>query len=128
MDIAFQVANYLAVAGYGTLATSIFVGQIPSSINGIYVVRSGGQLNSYLPVEETVVDIYCKNTKSATCIATLEAIKRYIHRMHSTTTPSAFIYSMLVLGDVEDVDRDMEYEKLYKITVSITHRSLGAIS
>lgn len=128
MDISKELATYLATAGFGTLGTSIFVGQIPSDTNGIYVLRTGGQLNNYLPIEETVVDIYCKDTFASDCITTLENIKRYLHRMHTTLTSNTYIYSILVIGDVEDVDRDLEYAKLYKVSVSVLHRSLGLIS
>lgn len=128
MDIAGEIATYLANANYGTLGTSIFVGQIPAELNGLYVMRTGGQLNNYLPIEETVVDIYCKDTSASDCVTTLESIKRYIHRMHTTLTANAYVYSVLVIGDVEDVARDTEYAKIMKISVSVTHRSLGLIS
>jgi len=35
---------------------------------------------------------------------------------------------MLVIGDVEDVDRDLEYAKVFKITVQVNHRDLALIS
>lgn len=128
MDLAYEIAKYLDDANFGTLGTDIFAGQIPSDQNGIYVVRTGGQLNNYVPLEETVVDIYCKNTKASTCIDTLEDVKRFIHRMHSTRTTNAYIYSILVIGDVEDIARDLEYAKIYKITVSVICRDTGLIS
>ena len=127
-DIAYTVATYLQNAGFGTIGTDIFVGQIPADINGIYVVRSGGQLNNYVPIEETVVDIYCKNIKSELCVQKLEQIKRDIHRQHTQTIGSSFIYTLLVIGDMEDVMRDMEYEKIYKITVQVVHRDTSLIS
>lgn len=128
MDISFELAQYLSDAGFGTTGTSIFVSQIPEDTNGIYISRIGGQLNNYLPIEETALDIYCKDTSASDCITTLENIKRYIHRMHTTLTDNAYIYSMLVIGDVENVDRDLEYSKLFKITVSIIHRRIATIS
>lgn len=128
MDIANELALYLQSAGFGTYGADIHVAQIPSGENGIYISRTGGSFNNYLPTEETVVDIYYKHTKSETCVTNLENIKRHIHRMHNTTTENAYIYSMLVLGDIENLERDAEYAKLYKITVSIMHRALSVIS
>lgn len=128
MDIAYELAQYLDDANFGVIGTSIFAGQLPSDQNGIYVIRTGGQLNGYVPMEETVLDIYCKNTKAQTCIETLEDIKRFIHRMHNTRTANAYIYSILVIGDVEDVGRDLEYAKLYKVTISVICRDTGLIS
>lgn len=128
MDVAYELAKYLANAGYGTLGTSIFAGQIPSDQNGIYVVRSGGTLNNYNSIANTVLDVYIKNTKAGTCITTLEGIKAYIHRMYDTQIDSTKIYSILVIGDITDVQRDAEYNKVFKITVQVIHRDTGIIS
>jgi len=127
-DVALTVGTYLSNAGYGTVGTDIFIGQIPASQNGIYILRSGGQLNNYVPIEETVVDIYVKDTSSSDAISTLESIKRYIHRMHNTTVATDYVYTFLVIGDVEDVQRDLELAKIYKITLQVVHRDTGLIS
>lgn len=128
MDVAKTVATYLANAGFGTLGTDIFIGQIPDTKQGFFVVRTGGQMNNYVPIEESVVDIYYKGQFSETAIQELEAVKRYIHRMHNTELGQDYIYSFLVIGDVEDVQRDLQYEKIYKITVQVTHRDKTLIS
>lgn len=128
MDIANEIAQYLDDAGFGTLGTDIFVGQIPAEQNGLYVLRAGGQAKLYNPLEEAILDIYCKNTKALTCVSTLEDIKRFIHRMHNTTTTNAYVYSILLIGDVEDIARDLEYSKVYKITISVLSRDTGVIS
>lgn len=128
MDLAYEIARYLANAGYGTLGTNIFVSQIPANQNGIYVVRTGGQLNDYIPIQETALDIYCKDTSASDCITTLESIKKYIHRMHTTLTTNAYIYSIRVIGDVETVERDLEYAKLFKLTISVINRDIALIS
>lgn len=128
MDISYQVAQYLVNAGFGTLGTSIFVDQIPANTNGVYVVRAGGQLNNYVPVEETVLDIYIKDTSASDAITKLENIKRYIHRMNNTAAGSAYVYTFLVIGDIQDVQRDMEYAKIYKITLQVVHRDTSVIS
>lgn len=128
MDLSSELATYLQTAGFGTVGTDIFVGQIPEGTNGLYIVSSGGQLGKYVPVNETALDIYCKNTKASTCITTLNNVKNYIHRMHNTVTANAYIYSILVIGDVEDVARDLEYAKMYKITVSVLNRATSVIS
>lgn len=128
MDIAKEVATYLATAGFGTVGTDIFIGQIPAEVNGLYVIRTGGQLNNYVPIEEAVVDIYVKNTSSSEAVVTLENIKRFIHRMHNTSTTNAYIYTFLVIGDIESVQRDLEYAKVLKITLQVVHRSTSLIS
>lgn len=128
MDIANEVATYLANAGFGTLGTDIFVGQIPAETNGLYIIRTGGQLNNYVPIEEAVVDIYIKNTSSEDAVNTLEDIKRFIHRMHNTSTANSYVYTFLVIGDVESVQRDLEYAKIMKITLQVVHRDTSLIS
>jgi len=128
IDVALTVGTYLDNANFGTVGTDIFIGQIPATQDGIYIMRAGGQLNNYVPIEESVVDIYVKNTTSQQAIQTLEQIKRYIHRMHSTTIGNDYIYTFLVLGDIEDVQRDLELAKIYKITLQVVHRDEAVIS
>jgi hypothetical protein len=128
MDIAYDVAKYLADNGFGTLGSSIFVGQIPNATNGIWIDRIGGTLNNYVPIEEAAVNIYIKNTSAQTCVTTLENIKKFIHRMHSTNTQNASVYTFLIIGDIEDVARDLEYEKVYKLTLQVVYRKNSIIS
>ena len=128
IDVALTVGTYLDNANFGTVGTDIFIGQIPATQDGIYIMRAGGQMNNYVPIEESVVDIYVKNTTSQQAIQTLEQIKRYIHRMHSTTIGNDYIYTFLVLGDIEDVQRDLELAKIYKITLQVVHRDEAVIS
>lgn len=128
MDIAYQVADYLADNGFGTIGTSIFIGEIPANANGLYIIRTGGLLNNYVPIEETILSIYCKDTQALDCITLLENVKRNIHRKSSTTLDGAFVFTFLVLGDIEDIQRDTSYDKVFKITVQVVHRSLGVIS
>lgn len=128
IDVALTVGTYLDNANFGTIGTDIFIGQIPATQDGIYIMRAGGQMNNYVPIEESVVDIYVKNTTSQQAIQTLEQIKRYIHRMHSTAIGNDYIYTFLVLGDIEDVQRDLELAKIYKITLQVVHRDEAVIS
>ena len=127
-DVAYEIAKYIANAGDGTLGKDVFASQIPSDQNGIYVIRAGGSLNNYNSIANTVVDVYIKNTQASTCITTLEGIKAYIHRMYDTNIDNTHIYSILVIGDVTDVQRDQEYAKVFKITVQVIHRDTGIIS
>lgn len=128
MDIAKEVANYLAGGNLGVVGTSIFIGQIPASINGIYVTRLTGQLENYTPVETAVINIYVKDSSSEDAVNKIEAVKHYIHRMHNTTTSNSYIYSILAIGDVETVERESEYAKIYKLTFEVKHRYLSVIS
>jgi hypothetical protein len=127
-DIAYQVASWLASAGFGTLGTDIFVGQMPADTNGLYVFRTGGQLNNYVPIEEAVCDIYCKNIKSELAVDKLEDIKQAIHRQYSQTIGDTFVYTFLILGNIECIERDNEYAKVYKLTVQAVHRDTTLIS
>lgn len=128
MDISLSVATYLANNGFGTVGTDIFVSGIPADKQGLYLIRAGGLMANYLPIEETVIDIYAKDTQARSAITKLENLKRFVHRMHNTTLADDYIYTMLILGDVEDVQRDDEYDKVYKLTLQVKHRPLGAIS
>jgi hypothetical protein len=128
MDIAKELATYLSNAGYGTVGTDIFVGQIPKTTDGIYLIRQGGSNNNYLPIEKTYIDIYCKNQSAKTSVETLENIKRYIHRMHNTLFSNFYVFSILALGGVEPVVRDLEYSSINRISLELTSRANNLIS
>jgi hypothetical protein len=128
MDITLIVADYLAKAGFGTVGTDIFVGQIPDTTNGVYVLKTGGLPQNYIPIEEAVVDIYVKDLSATAAVQKIENIKRFIHRMHNTTQGQAYIYTFLIIGDTEDVQRDLQYEKIYKITLQVMFRNETLIS
>lgn len=132
MDIADILCQYLDDANFGVVGTSIFPGQIPNDTNGIYIVRVGGTPNMYTSIEESVCDIYVKDSSSKDAITLLERIKRAIHRSHSISVTvesnTAYIHSLLVIGDVQDVARDLEYSKVYKITVQTLSRDTALIS
>lgn len=128
MNVANELATYLDTSNFGTLGTDIFVDQIPEGTNGLYLIHSGGQKGLYVPVDETIIDIYCKNTSASDCIEQLTSVKNFIHRMHSTGTSLAYFYSIMVIGDIEDVSRDLEYSKVYKITVMLINRDKSIIS
>ncbi len=128
MDIQYEIAKYIANAGFGVLGTSIFAGQVPANTNAIWVERTGGTLNNYVPIEDTLLDIFVKDTSSSDCINKLEQIKRFIHRMHTTQIDNSYIYTMLVVQDVTGIQRDAEYAKIYKISVQVLHRDTALIS
>lgn len=128
MDIAYQFAQYIDNSGFGTLGNDLFVGQINPDTIGVYVIRLGGTLDNYSPIEHTILDIYAVNSSSRDAVTLLEAIKRHIHRMHTVDTPEGFIFTILGIGDIEDVLRDEEYRKIYKFTIEVTHRNNGLIS
>lgn len=128
MDITKEVATHLANNGFGTLGTDIFVSQIPSDQNGIYVSITGGSLDYYTSIEDAVLDIYAKDTSATDAITTLNNIKKHLHRMHTTITAKSYIYSILAIGNVETIERDLEYAKLFKQTYIIKFRDTALIS
>lgn len=127
-DVTLAFANYLQTAGFGTYGTNIFVGYIPENTDAIWLEQVGGNQNNYVPMQEAVINIYIKNTNAATAVDTLNQVKNYIHRMHSTTVSNNYIYTMLVLGNIEDITRDLEYAKIFKLTVQLTYRNTNVIS
>lgn len=127
-DVARAFATYLANAGFGVLGTDIHVGFTPEGENAIWVELIGGGSEMYTPVEEAAINVYIKNTSAEDAINKLNDIKRFIHRMHSTSLNDNYIYTMLVLGNIEDVSRDLEYAKIFKLTVQLLYRNTNLIS
>ena len=128
IDIAYEIAEYIQDNFSYVLETDLYVGQIPDTTSGIMVKRNGGTLNNYIPVEQTVTDIYARYTSASEAITKLEALKRFMHRMIDTETTNTVIYSMIVLGDIEEVSRDLQGYKIYKFSLLVTHRDNNLIS
>jgi len=127
-DISYDMAKHLANSGFGTLGTDIFINQIPAETNGLMVALGGGTLNKYVPIEETILDIYAKNISSETALSTLRGLIKHLHRHHDITTSTNFVYTVLVIGNIQPVQIDQEYAKVYKITLQVLHRDTGVIS
>ena len=128
MDIANEIAKYLANAGFGIYGTDVFVGQIRPDTNGIYVMRGSGSLNNYIPIQNTLVDIFVKDSISPDAITKLQNIKQYVHRMHTTNTANSFIYSILVLEHLVYILIDQQYANIYKLTIQVINRDISLIS
>jgi hypothetical protein len=127
MDIARELLRLIEPLGY-TFGTDAFLGELPDDADGLWIQRVGGTLHNYTPIEESLLDIYMRQSTSQASVTALETIKRYIHRQYSTDTPSAYMYSILVLGDIEQVGRDNQGQQMYKLTMQILHRDRGVIS
>lgn len=127
-DILSDLADIFELNGLGTVGTDIFIGSLPAETNGIYLERAGGALNNYLPIEETYINVYVQNTSSQTAIQTIENIKRTFHRHLETSSGNSFIYTILALSDIEDLARDINFGKIYKLTLVVTHRNTALIS
>lgn len=127
-DIAYELADLLADNGFGTLGDDIMVGQIDFVKNGIYLLNVAGDSNNYVPMQRSVVDIYAKNTSANAGITKLRNIKNLLDRMHSVNLGQNYIYSILLLGSIENIQRDNEYAKIMKITIEVMHRDKALIS
>lgn len=127
-DIAYEIADLLADNGFGTLGTDIMVGQMDAEKNGVYIISTGGTANNYVPMKQSVIDIYSKNTSAKDGIAKLRDILNFLDRLHSTNLQYNYIYSILTLSTIETVQRDNEYAKIMKVTLEVTHRDKALIS
>lgn len=128
-DIASELAQYIEDnLGY-TQGTDLFIGTMPEdSESGIYIMRVGGVLNDYLPMQTTYISIYYKDTQAVTAMTNLETVKNYLHRMHNTETANSYIFSMLAISDIEDMGLDLESNKVFKFTLEVMHRPTSLIS
>jgi len=96
--------------------------------NGIFIISTGGLANNYVPMKQSVIDIYSKNTSAKDGIAKLRDILNFLDRLHSTNLQYNYVYSILTLSTIETVQRDNEYAKIMKITLEVTHRDKALIS
>lgn len=127
-DILDTIATMLQNLGIGTVGTDIFIGQLPADTDGIYLVRNGGEMNGYIPMEKTMFTAYVNYNSSETAIQKIETIKRTLHRTLETGDDNSQIYSILAMGDIEDLGREIDYGKTYGQTFTVLHRAKALIS
>jgi hypothetical protein len=129
MIIARELARLIEDSFSYTFGSNLFIDNVPIGVtNALYIDHLGGISNNYLPTGIAVLDIISRNVSAETAIDNLNEIKNHFVRMYSTETSNAYIYSILLVSDIENVGRDLESMAEYKITVEVNHRDKLLIS
>ena len=115
--IAEEIATDLQTQGLGTLATDLFIGNLPDTPDNALVVIDTGSLepDKYLPFARTTFQIMVRNKTYAQGRAKLEAVKTRLHRLTNIIMGTKHVFYILANTDGGHVGRDDAGRELFSI-------------
>lgn len=125
-----DLGTFLQTNGLGTLATDIFLGELPLNVDNCVSISYAisPSPNKTLDVYEQDIDFWSRNKDPATAYQKLLDIQNLIHRAGNYTMGGFHIYFSNSLGSIDDNDRDVERRKLYKLGIRFIYRIDNMVS
>lgn len=115
----------------GTEATrTIFVGTLPETAHeAIWLVDVPSPApHQYIDTEYQVIDFWARSPHTDRSKALLQMVFDNLHRRHHYTTANWSIHFSQALGSIQDVDRDSEGGKLFRLSIQFICRNLNNVS
>lgn len=125
MNLIESLANYLQDSGIGTVNTNIFIGELPYDISDCISINSTSspEPNKSVPYFIQTVDVWARFKNSETGYNKMYDVFDLIHRKAAYEIDGIHIYISYAMGSIEDMDRDSERRKLYKLSLGFVFRS-----
>lgn len=106
-----QVATYLQAQGIGTIATDIFIGNMPDTPNNcIAVINTGGLAPSmYIPDKRPTFQVLVRNTDYEAGEIKLSAIRTALHQLanESLVSGQTFVYYIFLNAEGGHIGKDV---------------------
>lgn len=134
--LAREIAAYLESRGCGVFLTAtpedrtIFVGEWPADVvDGLLLLDvPSPPPHQYIDTEYPVIDFWARSPYTDLAYAKLEAVFEILHRNYAYQTGNWLIHFSRALGNISDVDRDIEGGKLLRLSVQFICRNLNHVS
>lgn len=127
MNVANEVATYLANQGLGTLGTDVFVGHQPKGStydNCITVYHTqGGQPDIYIPTAEPSFQIIVRNKVYETGLSKVNSIVDELHQKRNAYLVSGETYFMFILLETEPYHIGMDEQERHEWTLNFYSRT-----
>lgn len=129
-DLVRELATLMQDALLGTVGTDIFIGELPESIvEGFMLVNSPSpNPEKYIDHEYIVVDFWYRSPHTDAAYSKLRDAYNFFHRKYHYQTSNWHIFFSEAIGNINDVDRDREGGKLYRLSVQFICRNLNNVS
>jgi len=124
MNILEAIKDKLVTAGIGTFGTNLFIGELPSDKkNAILIVTApSSPPNPSIGVFEQQVDFWTRYSNSQQGYAKLKQIEALLHRAANYEMGDYHVYISNSMSSVDDMDRDSERRKMWKLTIRFIYR------
>lgn len=125
-----KVADELQTMGIGTVGTNIFVGQLPENVSqGMFLVESvGNPPNIWVDTEEPIIDFWMRSDHTDAAYKKLRDVYNIYHRRANYSLNDWYIYFSHALSGVQDMDRETESGKLFKLSILFECRNINNVS
>lgn len=119
VSVIQDIQRFLADYSSFTRKVDLFVGEIPRDVDGVYMIADP----SPEPDKETGiiyqdVSFWARYKNDGEGIKKLGEIYRFFDRRHHYTTDHYYVHFSHALGQIEDMDRDAQNAKLWKISIT----------
>lgn len=127
-----DVAQYINDHGLGlTIGTNLFVGELGADKpDAIYLVSSTSPApDNELPTEWLTIDFYSRYDNSKAGYDILRNIYDMFHRnAHYIIGDDTNVYLSEALGQIDDLDRDVQRRKIWRLQIKFTYIDQAYIS
>lgn len=119
-----EIADLLEDNSIGTVGTDIFIGDLViREDNGLYLINSPSPApNEAIEIYEQVVDFWTRNSDSNTGYNVLKSVQNLLHKRSNYDLGDYRIYFSHNLGMIDDMDRDVEERKLYRLSMRFIYQ------
>lgn len=125
-----KIADELQTLGFGIQGQTLFIGQLPPDTDaGIFLVPAAGPPpHEYLDTEYHTVDFWIRSDYTDYAYKTLQDVYNAYHRRSNYVLGDWYIFFSQALSSPQDMNRDLESGKLFKLSVQFECRNTNNVS
>lgn len=119
VSVIQDIQRFLSDYSSFTRKVDLFVGEIPRDTDGVYMIADP----SPEPDKETGIiyqdiSFWARYTNDGEGIKKLGEIYRFFDRRHHYATDHYYVHFSHAMGQIEDMDRDAQNAKLWKLSIT----------
>lgn len=108
---------------------NLFAGELKMGVDGVFVIAAPSeQPDVDTGIMYQTVDFWARNKDTAKAYDHLQAVYNFFDRRHHFNTDHYYVHLSHNLGQIEDMDKDVEGAKLLKLSVRFIMMNTQAIS
>ena len=125
-----EICQYLADNSggrftFGSGTNNLKLGELTRGVNGVFAVETPVEPpDHYLPIVTYSIDFWAVNANAATAHDDLEYIFQLFHQNINIDTPSYHSYYSYAPSLIQDMDRDGEGRKIFKLSITFISRNI----
>lgn len=122
-----DIAEKLEDESVGTVGTDIFIGEIPQDVDNALMLVAGvsGEQDPYVSqVRQYDVEIWGRNVNAKNGYDKIKEALEVLHTSYNYSIEDSYVYLTKAISNIQDLDKDNNGRKLYKITIRVIYREL----